>query len=236
MIHKSSNPSKKLRLVPHYGDVAIFFNIVKSDMWKKLFKSQPISWSKLFIWILKAKAELFALPSRALFRYNHGKNTTGIFMTVWCTTMLASMNADHWLSYVIGIVPFISIIFAIALPSEVFLSYLTDQVRSEALMVYIFLSFIAQVTHIVRLYSGKGKADDAAKRGSSWLMKLTKDQNDTDEFYIQTLAEPSLLVAVAYLVYSASGDLTFLIVMSFSALSIAGQEVIDGLYRYRNSK
>ena len=231
-LKRKSNQTARLRLVPRFGDLAMILQFIRSKIWQQFYSGDKNPYWAVFVWVLSAKIEMFALVFRAVLRYDHGRHTTGIIMGLWSAVLVMAFNAEHMVAYLAGFVPFIApaCIFFIT-PSE-FFNHLAVDIRSPLLCALLTIFTVVQSVHVFRIYAKQGNTDDHMKRGSSWLYKALPRNTNLPEYYVQWLAEPLLVFSLGYAAWIAWGDLTFFAFCGVSALCLWLQESADGLYRY----
>ena len=179
---------------------------------------------------------MFALPARSVLRYNHGRNTTGLIMSIWSIAMMLAFNAAHILGPGLTFIPFISPVLIFIWP-ELVLNYVVVQYRSPFLLGLCALFLITQIVHIIRQKRSDIHRTDQNKRGESLINLALPKSRKVNEYWLQCIGEPLLLIIIGYAVFASTGDLTFFAdFMSLSALSIFMQETADGLFRTYHSR
>ena len=231
MILQSSDQTHSLRVIPRFGDIALFIQLMRSKIWQQFYTGDKKPWWTILVWIINAKIEMFALVFRSLFRYNMGKHTTGFIFLVWSFTLLAAFNAQHSISFLVSFIPFIAPGFIFFIPSDELYSHLFIEVRSQILLVLMVLFLLVQSIHVIRLYMTKNGNQSGTKRGSSWLKTSIPIIKKCSEYLIQGIIEPVLILLFGWLGFEFFQDTTFFAFSGISALCLFYQEFYEKAFQ-----
>lgn len=233
---KASNHIIKLRVNPIFGDLGMVVQFIKSGIVRNLWRGESKAFWSSFLWLLKAKIELVAMLSRSIFRYNHGRHTTGVFMSIWAITMVMAFNQGDAFGYVLSFVPFGTPLLLINVSWLQFQDIVWYEASSQFVSIWLGIFTVLQVIHVVRIYLEIGNTDDHMKRGTSWLYSGILKTKYLSEIKIQCLVEPVLTVLFGYVVWCFTGDIIFVVLTSASAICLFLQEFSDVAYRYYHSR
>ncbi|MCB0448188.1 MAG: hypothetical protein KDD03_11900 [Gelidibacter sp.] len=228
---QASDQSSKLRIVPHFGDVAMMLQLMRSKIWRELYEGSKKPYWRILVWLFAAKIEMFASASRCILRYRHGHNTTGLLMGLWVFSMIAAFNMDLVIGWLLVLIPFFSPLLVFVLDWGHLEQYLFLSIKSNLLLGFMVVSTSFQMVHVLLLKTKKGCNKDACKRGNSWLLFLLPNRFESLEIWVQTLIEPLLIVMVGLCGWWFFGDTVFLSFMVLSAISLCIQELADEMYR-----
>ena len=230
MITQASNQASKLKVVPHFGDVAMIIGFIHSKIWQQFYLSSKKPYWTISKWFINAKIEMFALSGRSILRYNHGSNTTGVMMSIWALAMMIAFNAAIWFGPALTFIPFISPILVFIFPKEVF-NYITVEYRSPFMLGLMITFVISQSVHIIMQNRKTKMPMDKNKRGQSLIMLCIPERYNINEYWVQCIVEPLLIAGIGYGVFLAYADMVFFAFMICTAVSIMLQEMADGLFR-----
>lgn len=236
MISKASDHISRLRVQPIFGDIGMTVQFIQSKIIRQMFEGDKKIYWTIIVWMFKAKIEMFALLSRAILRYNHGRHTTGILMFLWTISMLLAFNSGDKIGYLLSFVPFGSPLLLINMSWMQFQEIIWFQTTSGSIAIWIGIFSFFQLIHVVRIYLEVGNINDHMKRGDSWIYLIFSRSKTISEFHIQCFIEPILIASIGYLVFVITGDLFFLILACTSASCLFLQEFLDGSNRYLNSR
>jgi|GEM_PF-4765206 len=236
MISKATDHISKLRVWPVYGDLGMLVQFIKSSALKRIWTGDKKIFSATIIWLFKAKIEMLALMSRSIFRYNHGRHTTGILMLLWVLTMVVAFNQGNALGHLLSFIPFGSILLFVKANWVDVQEMIWFQVTSQAITIWLVIFTITHIVHVARIYLEVGNTTDHMKRGSSWLHSGIFKTRYISEYKTQCFIEPILTALMGYGVWLVYDDKLFLVLAIASAISIFLQEFADGSYRYYHSR
>ncbi len=236
MISKASDQISKLRVQPIFGDIGMSVQFIQSKIIRQMFEGDKKIYWTIIVWMFKAKIEMFALLSRSILRYNHGRHTTGIMMFIWTISMLLAFNSGDKIGYLLSFIPFGSPLLLINMSWMQFQEIIWFQTTSESIALWIGIFSFFQLIHVIRIYLEVGNKDDHMKRGASWIYMPFSRSKIISEFHVQCLIEPILIASIGYLIWINTGDMFFLILACTSGFCLFLQEFLDGSYRYLNSR
>lgn len=236
MITKKSNQTSKLRINPIFGDLGMIVQFIRSKMIRQIYSGDKKVWWTIFLWLMQAKVEMLAVLSRSILRYNHGRHTTGILMSIWALSMLIAFNFGQGYGYAISFIPFGAPILLINMSWSQFEGVVWYETTSQSIAIWAIIFTVFQLIHVGRIYAEIGNVDDHMRRGTSWLSQGIFKNKYLSEFHIQCFIEPLLVAGIGYGVWHFNDDLPFLIIACSSAICLFFQEFLDGSYRYYHSR
>ena len=88
---------------------------------------------------LQAKVEMLALLSRSILRYNHGRHTTGMLMSIWALSMLIAFNFGQGYGYAISFIPFGAPILLINMSWSQFEGVVWYETTSQSIAIWAII-------------------------------------------------------------------------------------------------
>lgn len=236
MLIKKSNQTAKIRITPSFGDLSLFVQLMQSNIWRQLYMGDRKALWNIALWVISSKIDMFAQPLRAILRYDFGRHTTGVLMSVWALVLIIAFNVTHIVGWFFVFLPFGGPATVFLVPLETLISLVFIDIHSKPLMVLAIAFSIFQGTHLVRIYLERGNTTDHKKRGQSWIVMLLKSKLKINEVMFQCYLEPIIGLAIGYVVMMIFGDQVFFIYMFASSICLFIQEFSDVAYRYYLSR
>jgi len=233
---KATNQIAKLRVVPRFGDVAMINQLIHSKIWRQLYSGDIKAWFSVFVWLVNIKIEMFASSARHIFRFNHGRHSTGILTSLWTISMMVAFNSASEFGFMVTFVPFFLPVLPFLIPVEKIEQMALIDVRSEALLVVILVYTLCSIIHVLFIYLEKGETRDHAKRGTSILHVILKKILPVNEYFVQIIIEPMILILAGYIAIDLFFDPVLGVFLFLAAGSLFFQEIVDGVFRYVHRK
>ena len=224
MITKASKQYFPLRIFPEYGDAAILHSLFTSELWKALFTEKKLAVFVLLKNFMYWNMAMFMSIATILFRYQLGQRTTGFVLYLSTLFTLVIYNSTEIVFFLKPLAFPVVLALPFFIKGQVWDWVFTD-IQSPALLVFTGLYALMGLVQCVLIYAGKGNSE-LNKRGNSYLFLLLHRLGLKNELVVQAFIEPVVLGLTAWLLYTL-GEISFAIVLGFSALSLFFAEIMD---------
>ncbi len=235
MINHTNTRSKNPSFLPKFSDQDIIRGILNSDYWRHLFMGDAKAFWILGKAIISLKTQMFAAPTKAVLRFDFGKRTVGIIITVMTFLMMIAFNTTWLVGYLATMFPLAAPVIPLYMAgSQIHAAVFTD-IRSSALLIFWIVYIILAAIHLVRVYKKWGSPHSATSRGSSVLYVLILRRAGMSERNVQLVIEPLLVALIGASLIWFEVDFTFGVFLCCSAFCLFCQEAYQSISEFRLS-
>lgn len=233
MINYTTSNEHHHRLAPLYGDAEIFLKLSRSEFWKNLVFKRKSAIYQLVVEFFKLKLAMITFASTALYRYNFGTRTVGLFLSVMTIFMLIGLNSSYLFWIAKPFFPFTALFFFVFGDMQFCQEFLWVKIHSKGMLVYTGSFALISSIHSIGIYLGFSNRTDPTKRGDSILHRFFFRYSKITEEVVQKFIEPSITISIAAAAWYFADDKVFAIFLGLSGVSCFLQEVLDGAERMR---
>lgn len=232
MINRPEERAIKPSFIPKYSDPDILKEVLNSDFWKHLFLGEKAGVWLAFKALFFLKNEMFISPVKAVLRFDHGKRTIGVFMTVMSTFLMIAFNTTYMVGYLATFFPFAAPVVPFFMSGEDMLVATFVSVKSNALLYFWMTYLVISLIHLIRMYKGWGSPETPTTRGHSFLYKAIFRHLRLSEASTKIYIEPVLVGGIGYYLLASGTDFTFGLFLLIAAGCLFFQEIFDALMRF----
>ncbi len=232
MINRNNERITKPSFVPKFSDPDIIKAIVSPDFWRHVFLGEKKAVWLFFMALVNLKMEMFISPLRMCLRYNHGRRTIGVTITLMSMLMMMAFNTDYLIGALATFFPLVAPIVPFFMDGEELGQAVFVEIRSGYLMVFWMGHGLLSSVHLVRVYRGWGEPASPTGRGSSLLYHLVFKYLKMPEHVVQRLVEPLLVGITGYVLVSTGVDFTLGLFLIIAAACLFVQEGLDAVMKF----
>ena len=232
MINRNYGRDIKPSFVPKFSDPDLIKGILDAEFWRLVFfRDKKVVWL-LFKALVSLKLERFMAPLRAVFRYNHGRRTIGVMISLMSALMMIAFNTHYAVGYLTTFFPFMAPAVPFFMTGEEIKDATFLNIRSQFLMIFWMGYLVISSLHLGRLYKGLGNIEAPTKRGKSWLQTLIFRHFKLKETIVQRFIEPFLAGMIGYVLLSTGYDFTFGLFLMIASTCLFIQEIYEAVRQF----